>query len=74
MTSEVTRVGDIEWRASSLCAAGECIQVARLDDAIMVRSSADPGKQLRFTVQEWADFLAGVRAGDFDDPGQVPAR
>ncbi|MGB6456641.1 MAG: DUF397 domain-containing protein [Streptosporangiaceae bacterium] len=73
MTSDVTGVGDIGWRASSLCASGECVQVARSRDTIVVRSSADPDRQLRFTLSEWDDFLGGVRAGDFDDVAESSA-
>jgi hypothetical protein len=34
---------------------------------ILIRDSKDPdGIPLTFTVEEWAAFLAGVRAGEFD--------
>lgn len=34
---------------------------------VLVRDSKDPdGPQLRFSAAEWADFTAGVRAGEFD--------
>jgi hypothetical protein len=45
---------------------GGCVEVARVDLA-GVRDSADPeGPVLWFTLGEWAAFLAGARAGEFD--------
>jgi Domain of unknown function (DUF397) len=74
MTSDVTGgVGDIGWRSSSRCAGGECIQVARREGEIIVRSSADPEWQLSLSLTEWHDFLAGVRAGDVDGMGEGQA-
>ena len=58
------------WRKSSFSvAAGECVEVAVLgDDCVGVRDSKDPeGGVLRFSRGELAAFLAGVKAGEFDD-------
>jgi hypothetical protein len=34
----------------------------------VIRNSGDPdGPAVSFTRQEWDAFLAGVKAGDFDD-------
>lgn len=34
---------------------------------VLVRDSKDPdGEQLSFTRAEWAGFLAGAKAGEFD--------
>lgn len=64
------QVGRIEgWRRSTVCGAGpECVEVAaRPGGGAAVRDSKDPdGSVLEFTAAEWAAFLAGVRAGQFD--------
>jgi hypothetical protein len=70
MTTDVTGMGGLGWRASSRCVTGECVQVAMSEDNVIVRGSANPELQLRFSLTEWNDFLAGVRAGDFDDIGR----
>lgn len=59
----------IEWRISSQCAAGDCIAVGRLPTGhVLVKDTKDPdGPQLRFNASEWTAFVAGVRAGEFDD-------
>ncbi|MFC7242158.1 DUF397 domain-containing protein [Catellatospora aurea] len=54
------------WRKSSRCDTGACVEVAQLGTEIGLRDSKDPrGPVLRFTRQEFAAFIAGVRAGDF---------
>ncbi|SET50947.1 DUF397 domain-containing protein [Nonomuraea wenchangensis] len=57
------------WRTASACNAGSCVEVAPLADGggVLVRDGKDPdGPSLRFDGDEWAAFLAGVRAGEFD--------
>jgi hypothetical protein len=57
----------IVWRRSSYCEAGTCVEVARLDSAaVAVRDSCDPNLRLVFGRAEWAAFVAGVRAGEFE--------
>ena len=59
------------WRSSTACPGGpDCVEVAqRPDGFVAVRDSKDPaGPVLEFTATEWAAFLAGVRAGQFDAP------
>lgn len=51
------------WIKSSFCEASGCVWVAT--DGLGVHVSE--GKEtLTFTREEWADFLAGVKAGEFD--------
>jgi len=56
------------WRTSSRSnGQGQCVQVARLDQAVAVRDSKDPaGPVLTFTPTEWAAFIAGAKDGEFD--------
>jgi hypothetical protein len=51
------------WRRSSRCTTGDCVEVAKLDDRVLVRNSADPDVVVTFTHREWAAFLDG--ADDF---------
>jgi len=54
------------WRKASFCASGECIEVARLNDMIVMRDSKDPGRMIASTVEEFRSFVRGVQAGEFD--------
>jgi hypothetical protein len=56
------------WRKSARSANdGQCVEVAFVDGAVAVRDSKDPtGGVLLFTRPEWAAFVDGVTAGDFD--------
>jgi hypothetical protein len=48
---------------------GNCVEVARDGDQVLVRDSKDPaGPVLAFTAGEWAAFAAGVKACEFDLP------
>ncbi|MEU8763376.1 DUF397 domain-containing protein [Streptomyces sp. NPDC048659] len=55
------------WHKSSHSAADGCVEVTRLGaGAVALRDSRHPGGgDLRFTAAEWAEFCAGVRAGEF---------
>lgn len=55
------------WRRSSRCDSGTCVEVALDPDGlVLVRDSKDPGPVLVFDPAEWDDFVAGVKAGEFD--------
>lgn len=59
-----------EWiKASFSGPQGACVETRSVvEDEICVRNSRDPeGPQLRFTKQEWVAFVAGVKAGEFDE-------
>jgi hypothetical protein len=59
------------WKKASKSGSngGQCVEVARLDDAtIGVRDSKNPdGPVLRFTRAEWDAFLDGVAQHEFDE-------
>ena len=47
---------------------GNCVEVARSNDAVLVRDSKNPeGSILIFPSAEWQAFVNGVKRGDFDD-------
>lgn len=59
----------IEYRISSFCDMGGCVEVGHAPDgSVVVRDAKDPSRAiaLSFDRGEWATFLAGVRNGDFD--------
>lgn len=57
----------LRWRRSSGCASGTCVEVATVEDRVMVRDSKDPSLEpLTFTRAEWAAFVRGVKLGEFD--------
>lgn len=53
---------------SSFSGSGNCVEVRReRRDLVEVRHSRHPdGGTLVFTPGEWAAFVAGVKAGEFD--------
>lgn len=54
------------WRRSSFCSLGDCVEVAHVDDDVLVRDGKTPEQvPLRFTAAEWVAFIAGVKAGEF---------
>jgi Domain of unknown function (DUF397) len=56
------------FRTSSRCSKGGCVEVAPLSDGgAVVRDSKDRAREpLIFDSQVWAEFVAGIRRGDFD--------
>lgn len=57
------------WRTSRFCAASNCVQVAGLagGDVGFRDSKQSDSPVLPFTRAEFAAFVQGVKAGDFDD-------
>jgi hypothetical protein len=59
----------IEYRTSSHCSGGACVEVGRSPEGpVVVRDTKDPERStsLLFTRDEWTAFVAGVKAGEFD--------
>jgi len=58
-----------EFRVSSFCSRGGCVEVGHGGEAgnVVVRDAKDPHRRvaLTFSLDRWAAFLAGVRAGEF---------
>lgn len=57
-----------DFKKSSFCAGGGCVEVAITNkDAIYIRDTKDAAQNaLQFTTEEWREFVAGVKAGEFD--------
>jgi hypothetical protein len=62
---------ELRWRTSSFTDNGTCVEVADLPDGgRLVRDTklGEASPVLRYTAAEWRAFIAGVKAGEFDDP------
>jgi hypothetical protein len=55
-------------KASASNGNGACVEMTSVRPGeVCMRNSRDPdGPVLRFTEQEWAAFIAGAKAGEFD--------
>ena len=58
---------EVAWRKATASGHTGCVEVAVDGPAVLVRNSRDPdGARLTFTLHEWAVFVEGVKAGEFD--------
>lgn len=63
----VISADDPLWRYTSRCEGGACVEIGILGEIIMVRRSTDPdGACLKLSRGEWQEFVAGLKAGQFD--------
>ena len=70
MTVPADHLGELDWRKSRVSnPRGDCVELAKLAGGdVAVRNSRDPhGPALVYTPAEIAAFLAGAKAGEFDD-------
>ncbi len=59
----------VVWRKSSRSGANNanCVEVARLEDAVAVRDSKHPNDgMLVFSTSQWAAFVTATKNGEFD--------
>ena len=58
------------WLTSRACSNSACVQVAHLPGGLVaIRDSKDTAKPAHvFDSKEWAAFVSGVKAGEFDPP------
>ena len=63
-------VSNAAWITSRACNNSACVQVAHLPGGMVaLRDSKDTTKAPHvFDSEEWAAFLTGVKAGEFDGP------
>ena len=67
MSTHPSAQGDLDWYVSRTCENGACVKVARRGEFVLIGNTNSPdGPFSEFTVDEWRQFLAGVRLGDFD--------
>lgn len=62
-------VVSLVWRKSSFSGADACLELAKSQQGdVLMRNSKDPaGSIVRLTEAEMHAFVAGVKAGEFDD-------
>lgn len=67
MSTYPSAQGDLDWHVSRTCESGACVKVARRGEFVLIGNTNSPdGPFSEFTADEWRQFLAGVRLGDFD--------
>jgi hypothetical protein len=54
------------WQRSTKCEQGACVEVSGLGETVGLRNSTLPEVTISFPVHSWRQFVAGVRAGEFD--------
>lgn len=58
---------DIDYHVSSFSGGGACVAVGKLASGdYVVCHSRGRSVSISFTEREWAAFIAGVKAGEFD--------
>lgn len=59
--------GRLDWRISRTCDGGACVGVARRGEYVFIGNTSNSDSPVsKFTVNEWQQFLAGAKLGDFD--------
>ena len=59
----------VDFRISSFCSLGDCVEVGRMPGgSVTLRDTKDSERRmaLTFTRDEWDAFVQGVKAGEFD--------
>lgn len=67
MSEGLPPTDSLPWRRSPHCSAGTCVEIASLPDgrvAIRDSNQANDGQILVFGPDEWAEFVAAIRAGE----------
>lgn len=54
------------WVRAS-CDSSACVEAQPVPGGVLLRSSLMPEAVVDVTREEWAAFVAGVKAGDFDN-------
>jgi len=55
------------WARSTRCESAACVEVAMTNEAVGIRDSkVVDSAVLVFSTSAWEEFLAGVRAGEFE--------
>lgn len=56
----------VAWQRSSFCGTNACIAVLVDGPVVHIRSTSDSEPPLTVTRAEWAAFIQGAKAGEFD--------
>jgi hypothetical protein len=67
MSKYASALGDLDWYVSRTCESGACVKVARRGESVLIGNTNSPeGPFSEFSTEEWRQFLAGAKDGDFD--------
>ena len=59
---------EINWRRSTSCDGGTCLEVASLGDTIAIRDSSKPdGPIITYAFSRWCEFVQMIKDGAFDE-------
>jgi hypothetical protein len=58
--------GELSWQRAT-CEGGACLEIATLNELVMVRTSMDPDTIVRVSRGEWRQFLISAKDGLFDE-------
>jgi hypothetical protein len=57
----------VDWKKSSFCSEGNCIEVRVAGDSVLLRDSQQPDAHpFRCSLGDWQAFIQGAKAGEFD--------
>lgn len=56
----------MEFKTSSFCSLGDCVEVANTEDGGAVFRDTKTGDTLVLDKRKLTEFIAGVNAGEFD--------
>jgi hypothetical protein len=57
-----------DWIRSSFCEATNCVEVKDIGTTVLLRDTVVPEAFVIIGQRDWADFIQGVKAGEFDLP------
>ncbi len=67
MPTNLSAQAGLDWHVSRTCEGGQCIKVARDGEFVVIGNTNNiEGPVSEFTAEEWRQFVAGVKLGDFD--------
>lgn len=61
--SMLLSVDRLEWRRSSYCDSGACIEVALTRANVYLRGAV-PSEKLIISLERWVDFVASIKVDD----------
>jgi len=56
-----------QFKRSSFCGLGACVEVAQDERQVIIRNSQRPTEVTQFSRSEWEAFVRGAKAGEFDE-------
>jgi hypothetical protein len=65
MTSDGARSEKTAWIKASFCQGGECAELLRQGEEVLLRSTRSPADVVRLTSSEWKALAQGITAGEF---------